>query len=140
MSRDPVKLIIIYTIVGEMSRSPDVGKRNEQDRETNRKSESPVKMLEDLFRKTKASPYIYWLPLTEEQALEKEKLREAIEKDKLARIAARRESGSKRENSPPSRPALAHQNFVSFYTTLFISVLIQRICMTYSLFFAITSS
>jgi hypothetical protein len=24
-------------------------------------------MLDDLFRKTKATPYIYWLPLTEEQ-------------------------------------------------------------------------
>ncbi|RXN17937.1 endonuclease domain-containing 1 -like protein [Labeo rohita] len=28
----------------------------------------PAKLLDDLFRKTKAAPCIYWLPLTEEQA------------------------------------------------------------------------
>lgn len=27
----------------------------------------PAKLLDDLFRKTKAAPCIYWLPLTEEQ-------------------------------------------------------------------------
>ena len=29
--------------------------------------EPPAKLLDDLFRKTKATPCIYWLPLTEEQ-------------------------------------------------------------------------
>ena len=29
--------------------------------------EEPVKQLEDFFRKTNATPSIYWLPLTEEQ-------------------------------------------------------------------------
>jgi hypothetical protein len=29
--------------------------------------EPPAKMLDDLFKKTKATPYIYWLPLTDEQ-------------------------------------------------------------------------
>lgn len=29
--------------------------------------EPPAKLLDDLFRKTKAAPCIYWLPLTEEQ-------------------------------------------------------------------------
>ena len=28
--------------------------------------EVPAKLLDDLFRKTKATPCIYWLPLTEE--------------------------------------------------------------------------
>lgn len=27
----------------------------------------PAKLLDDLFRKTKAAPCIYWLPLTDEQ-------------------------------------------------------------------------
>lgn len=29
--------------------------------------EPPAKLLDDLFRKTKATPCIYWLPLTDEQ-------------------------------------------------------------------------
>ena len=29
--------------------------------------EPPAKLLDDLFRKTKATPCIYWLPLTAEQ-------------------------------------------------------------------------
>lgn len=68
-------------------------------KERNR-SESPVKMLEDLFRKTVATPYIYWLPLTDEQIVEKEKL----EKDREARIANRRENSRSREDFS-KRPA-----------------------------------
>lgn len=40
---------------------------------TGRKSEKvegelqPVRLLDDLFRKTKATPCIYWLPLSDEQ-------------------------------------------------------------------------
>lgn len=29
----------------------------------------PAKLLDDLFRKTKAAPCIYWLPLTDEQVM-----------------------------------------------------------------------
>ena len=29
--------------------------------------EPPAKLLDDLFRKTKAAPCIYWLPLTDSQ-------------------------------------------------------------------------
>ncbi len=31
------------------------------------KKEAPAKLLDDLFRKTKATPCIYWLPLTKDQ-------------------------------------------------------------------------
>ena len=31
--------------------------------------EPPAKLLDDLFRKTKAAPCIYWLPLTDEQVI-----------------------------------------------------------------------
>ena len=36
------------------------------------REESPAKLLDDLFRKTKATPCIYWLPLTDEQILKME--------------------------------------------------------------------
>jgi hypothetical protein len=32
-----------------------------------KKNEPPAKALDDYFRKTKAKPSIYWLPLTDEQ-------------------------------------------------------------------------
>ena len=34
------------------------------------KKDAPGKLLDDLFRKTKALPCIYWLPLTKEQVTE----------------------------------------------------------------------
>lgn len=53
-------------------------KRERRDKKVaKRKSEedTPAKLLDDLFRKTKASPCIYWLPLTEEQIALKEEER-----------------------------------------------------------------
>lgn len=92
--------------IRERSKSPEVKrKKNENEkalRESNKKSESPAKMLEDLFRKTKAPPYIYWLPLTDEQVVEKQKQIAVAEKERQTRIAARRDN--KRESSPPNRP------------------------------------
>lgn len=32
-----------------------------------KEKEPPLRLLDDLFRKTKATPCIYWLPLTPEQ-------------------------------------------------------------------------
>lgn len=58
------------------SSPPD--KRERRDKKVaKRKSEedTPAKLLDDLFRKTKASPCIYWLPLTEEQIARKEEER-----------------------------------------------------------------
>nr|CAG4646626.1 EOG090X0F73 [Macrothrix elegans] len=39
------------------------------------KDEAPAKLLDDLFRKTKTTPSVYWLPLTAEQIAEKEAMR-----------------------------------------------------------------
>lgn len=50
----------------------------------------PPKQLEDLFRKTNASPSIYWLPLSEEQVLEKIKMEEKRRIEKEARLAQSR--------------------------------------------------
>ena len=43
---------------------------------TERKDEEevPAKLLDDLFRKTKATPCIYWLPLTDELVSEQSEL------------------------------------------------------------------
>lgn len=46
-----------------------------EDVEVKPKDETPAKLLDDLFRKTKATPFIYWLPLTASQIAEKEEMR-----------------------------------------------------------------
>uniref|UniRef100_A0A182IU32 Uncharacterized protein n=1 Tax=Anopheles atroparvus TaxID=41427 RepID=A0A182IU32_ANOAO len=40
-----------------------------------KENEPPIRLLDDLFRKTKATPCIYWLPLTTEQIAVKEEQR-----------------------------------------------------------------
>uniref|UniRef100_A0AAV2JU41 RRM domain-containing protein n=1 Tax=Knipowitschia caucasica TaxID=637954 RepID=A0AAV2JU41_KNICA len=57
-------------------RRKDREKSKEMKAEKKDKTEDPpAKMLDDLFRKTKAVPCIYWLPLTEEQYLQRETAR-----------------------------------------------------------------
>ncbi|KAH8413216.1 hypothetical protein KR009_008909 [Drosophila setifemur] len=62
-----------------------------------KENEPPIRLLDDLFRKTKGTPCIYWLPLTPEAIAEKEALRQKrIEEHKL-RIKEREERQKERE-------------------------------------------
>ena len=45
------------------------------------KEKAPVKLLDDLFRKTKADPCIYWLPLTEDEMVVRDRKRAAEQKE-----------------------------------------------------------
>uniref|UniRef100_T1GPJ7 RRM domain-containing protein n=1 Tax=Megaselia scalaris TaxID=36166 RepID=T1GPJ7_MEGSC len=57
-------------------RSPSFEKRRRSRIHKMKKdNEPPLRLLDDLFRKTKAVPCVYWLPLTPEQILEKEQRR-----------------------------------------------------------------
>ncbi|KAG9510158.1 Mediator of RNA polymerase II transcription subunit 19, partial [Fragariocoptes setiger] len=61
-------------------RVSDVTEQKRLKEETNGKGDEPdgsVSLLEDLFRKTKAQPHIFWLPLNGEQAAERRRVREA---------------------------------------------------------------
>lgn len=53
-------------------------------------NDPPLRLLDDLFRKTKTTPCIYWLPLTPEQIAEKEAFR-------LRRVAEHQERIKQRE-------------------------------------------
>uniref|UniRef100_A0A673JET3 Apoptotic chromatin condensation inducer in the nucleus-like n=1 Tax=Sinocyclocheilus rhinocerous TaxID=307959 RepID=A0A673JET3_9TELE len=70
--------------------------------------EPPVKLLDDLFHKTKAAPCIYWLPLTEEQATqraleraerikEREKRRKELQEEEDKKQEERRERAKGRD-------------------------------------------
>lgn len=63
-----------------------------EDEETKPKDETPAKLLDDLFHKTKSTPCIYWLPLTASQIAEKEEMRRnrLAERETRAREAAQR--------------------------------------------------
>lgn len=55
------------------------------------KAEEPPKTLDDLFRKTSAVPHIYWLPLTEEQFIEKQKESERRMIERMRRAEERQQ-------------------------------------------------
>jgi len=60
------------TSEGDVKRSRSLS----EDRRLKKKdNEPPLRLLDDLFRKTKATPCIYWLPLTPEMIQEKEDMR-----------------------------------------------------------------
>ena len=56
--------------------------------EKRQKEEAPAKLLDDLFRKTKATPCIYWLPLTAEQIADKERQRRQRMAERQKRLEA----------------------------------------------------
>ncbi|XP_033227111.1 apoptotic chromatin condensation inducer in the nucleus isoform X2 [Belonocnema kinseyi] len=64
----------------------------------------PAKLLDDLFRKTKATPCIYWLPLTNEQIVVKEEMRRQHMAEHARRLEemrrAERNRESRRRRSP----------------------------------------
>lgn len=90
------------TKVRSRSRSPRVRQRSgsgspvrerrrskeRKEKKEKKEEEVPAKLLDDLFRKTKVTPCIYWLPLTEAQIEEKEKARQNRVEERLKRLAA----------------------------------------------------
>ncbi|MEQ2251917.1 hypothetical protein ILYODFUR_016137, partial [Ilyodon furcidens] len=93
---------------GKAGEEREGGPQRSQSRETRRKErgkskekkiekkaeDPPAKLLDDLFRKTKAVPCIYWLPLTEEQFLQREAARAERVKEREER---RKEREKKRK-------------------------------------------
>ncbi|XP_046621049.1 apoptotic chromatin condensation inducer in the nucleus isoform X1 [Neodiprion virginianus] len=66
----------------------------------------PAKLLDDLFKKTKAIPCIYWLPLTNEQIVVKEEMRRqhmaehARRLEEMKRAERSRDPAARRRRSP----------------------------------------
>lgn len=58
--------------------------------------EPPAKLLDDLFLKTKAAPCIYWLPLTEEQAMQRILDRTERQKERERRCKQQQEEEDKK--------------------------------------------
>ncbi|XP_061769593.1 apoptotic chromatin condensation inducer 1b isoform X2 [Nerophis ophidion] len=86
------------------SRSRDRERRRRErakskERRTEKKEkaeEAPAKLLDDLFLKTKAAPCIYWLPLTEEQAVQRLLERGERQKERERRLKEQKEEEEKK--------------------------------------------
>ncbi|GBP03064.1 Apoptotic chromatin condensation inducer in the nucleus [Eumeta japonica] len=91
-----------------MDRERDRRQRRERDirshsltpvRKQKKKEDPPLRLLDDLFRKTKATPCIYWLPLNPEQIRRAEATSEAkgIEREKDRERERNRNSDRERD-------------------------------------------
>ncbi|XP_069094322.1 apoptotic chromatin condensation inducer in the nucleus isoform X2 [Pleurodeles waltl] len=90
-------------------------KKSEKKEKEKTQEEPPAKLLDDLFRKTKAAPCIYWLPLTPEQVVkkiedraervkEREKLRkEQEEEERKERLKEREKEREAERTREPER-------------------------------------
>ncbi|XP_014278940.1 apoptotic chromatin condensation inducer in the nucleus isoform X2 [Halyomorpha halys] len=63
-----------------------------------RDNDAPARLLDDLFRKTKATPCIYWLPLTAAQIAVKEEMRRQHMAEHERRLAELRKSDHSRRD------------------------------------------
>ncbi|XP_029970219.1 apoptotic chromatin condensation inducer in the nucleus [Salarias fasciatus] len=77
-------------------RRKERGKSKEKKADKKAAEDPPAKLLDDLFRKTKAAPCIYWLPLTEEQFVQREAAR-AERKTEREKRRKEQEEEEKRE-------------------------------------------
>ncbi|CAN7992337.1 unnamed protein product [Ixodes hexagonus] len=59
----------------DRAHTPDKKERRDKKVAKRKQEDTPAKLLDDLFRKTKATPCIYWLPLTDDQIAHKEEER-----------------------------------------------------------------
>ncbi|XP_048827405.1 apoptotic chromatin condensation inducer 1b isoform X2 [Brienomyrus brachyistius] len=79
-------------------------KERKTDKKEKAPEEPPAKLLDDLFCKTKTAPCIYWLPLTEEQATQREAERaERMKEREKQRKKLLEEEDKKREEERKER-------------------------------------
>ncbi|KAL1764047.1 apoptotic chromatin condensation inducer in the nucleus isoform X4 [Sigmodon hispidus] len=78
-------------------------KEKKSEKKEKAQEEPPAKLLDDLFRKTKAAPCIYWLPLTESQIVQKEAEQAERAKEREKRRKEREEEEQKEREKEAER-------------------------------------
>ncbi|XP_037032372.1 apoptotic chromatin condensation inducer in the nucleus-like [Bradysia coprophila] len=85
-------------------RSPDITHSVSPARKFHKKeNEPPIRLLDDLFRKTKTTPCVYWLPLTSEQIALKEEERRKQQAEQKRRIEQREKERNERNERDRER-------------------------------------
>lgn len=72
--------------------------RGKKDEQSSEEQAGEPKTLDDIFRKTNATPFIYWLPLSQEQVAENMRAEEKRRAEKEARLAAQQQASVKSED------------------------------------------
>lgn len=92
-------------------------------------NEPPAKGLDDYFRKTKAKPAIYWLPLTDEQVVERTRRQEQrkAERDEEQR---KRDVDENARSSNNKKDSVRTSHLLEKFnrTTAFVFFLFPEIC------------
>ncbi|KAM4852947.1 apoptotic chromatin condensation inducer in the nucleus isoform 5-T6 [Thomomys bottae] len=78
-------------------------KEKKSEKKEKTQEEPPAKLLDDLFRKTKAAPCIYWLPLTDSQIVQKEAERAERAKEREKRRKEQEEEEQKEREKEAER-------------------------------------
>ncbi|XP_029422696.1 apoptotic chromatin condensation inducer in the nucleus isoform X2 [Nannospalax galili] len=78
-------------------------KEKKSEKKEKAQEEPPAKLLDDLFRKTKAAPCIYWLPLTDIQIVQKEAERAERAKEREKRRKEQEEEEQKEREKEAER-------------------------------------
>nr|XP_019607372.1 PREDICTED: apoptotic chromatin condensation inducer in the nucleus isoform X4 [Rhinolophus sinicus] len=78
-------------------------KEKKSEKKEKAQEEPPAKLLDDLFRKTKAAPCIYWLPLTDSQIVQKEAERAERAKEREKRRKEQEEEEQKEREKEAER-------------------------------------
>lgn len=85
-------------------RTPDISHSVSPPRKFHKKeNEPPIRLLDDLFRKTKTTPCVYWLPLTSEQIALKEEERRKQQAEQKRRIEQREKERNERNERDRER-------------------------------------
>lgn len=85
-------------------RTPDISHSVSPPRKFHKKeNEPPIRLLDDLFRKTKTTPCVYWLPLTSEQIAVKEEERRKQQAEQKRRIEQREKERMERNERDRER-------------------------------------
>ncbi|GFT30195.1 apoptotic chromatin condensation inducer in the nucleus [Nephila pilipes] len=83
----------------EKTKSMDKKEKKDSKRRTN--EDTPAKLLDDLFQKTKSSPCIYWLPLTDDQVQERTESRRLRRLEREKRNQQREQEDAENKSKRP---------------------------------------
>ncbi|GIX97695.1 hypothetical protein CDAR_257271 [Caerostris darwini] len=85
----------------EVDKHRSADKKEKKDSKRRANEDTPAKLLDDLFQKTKAAPCIYWLPLTDEQFQERAESRRLRRLEREKRNQQRELEDTENKNKRP---------------------------------------
>lgn len=85
----------------DTDKTKNLDKKEKKDSKKRTNEDTPAKLLDDLFQKTKSSPCIYWLPLTDEQVQERAESRRLRRLEREKRNQQREQEDAENKSKRP---------------------------------------